>query len=129
MSPLAAVIWILGVLAMLVRMTRQIIAGRRLCHTMLPADSELTSLVEQLSQRLGIRHRIRVLMTEQLQTPAVMGAIWPVLLLPGSMVTGLSAEQLRVVLIHELAHIRRHDYLVNLGQMLIESLLFFNPAV
>jgi len=45
------------------------------------------------------------------------------------MVTGLSAEQLRVVLIHELAHIRRHDYLVDLGQMLIESLLFFNPAV
>jgi hypothetical protein len=107
----------------------QLLAGRSLCQTMLPADSKTTSLVSQLAKQLGIGSHFRVTITEQLRSPAIMGAFWPVLLLPGSMMTGLTAEQLKVVIIHELAHIRRHDYLVNLGQMLIESLLFFNPAV
>lgn len=129
LSPVAAVAWVAGVLLMLVRLVMQILAGRRLTQTMLPADSETTSLVSQLAKQLRIRKQIRVTMTEHLRSPAIMGAIWPVLLLPATMVTGLNPEQLRLVIIHELAHIRRHDYLVNLGQMLIESLLFFNPAV
>ena len=129
LSPLAAVAWIIGVVAMLVRLVAQIFAGHRLCRTQLPANTETTLLVNKLARQLGIGKRICVLLTEEIQTPAIMGALWPILLLPGSMLTGLSAEQLRVVLIHELAHVRRHDYLVNLGQMLIESLLFFNPAV
>ncbi len=129
LSPLTAVAWVAGVLLMLVRLVMQLLAGRSLCQTMLPADSETTSLVSQLAKQLGIGSHIRVTITEQLRSPAIMGAFWPVLLLPGSVMTGLTAEQLKVVIIHELAHIRRHDYLVNLGQMLIESLLFFNPAV
>ncbi|MFT5327912.1 MAG: beta-lactamase regulating signal transducer with metallopeptidase domain, partial [Planctomycetaceae bacterium] len=129
LSPLAAVAWIIGVVAMLVRLAAQIFAGHRLCRTQLTANTQTTLLVNKLARQLGVGKRICVLLTEEIQTPAIMGAFWPILLLPGSMMTGLSAEQLRVVLIHELAHVRRHDYLVNLGQMLIESLLFFNPAV
>lgn len=129
LSPVAAVAWVAGVLLMLVRLVMQILAGRRLTQTMLPADYETTSLVSQLAKQLGIRKQIRVTITEHLRSPAIMGVFWPVLLLPATMMTGLSSEQLKLVIIHELTHIRRHDYLVNLGQMLIESLLFFNPAV
>jgi beta-lactamase regulating signal transducer with metallopeptidase domain len=129
LSPLAAVAWVVGVLLMFVRLVVQILAGRSLTQATLPADFETTSLVSQLAKQLGIRNQIRVVITEHLRSPAIMGVFWPVLLLPATMMTGLTAEQLKVVIVHELAHIRRHDYLVNLGQMLIESLLFFNPAV
>lgn len=61
--------------------------------------------------------------------PSVVGWLRPVILLPMSAVTGLAPDQLGAVLAHELAHIRRHDYLVNLLQMAAEALLFYHPAV
>jgi beta-lactamase regulating signal transducer with metallopeptidase domain len=53
----------------------------------------------------------------------------PLLLLPISVVSGLSPEQVDAVIAHELAHIRRHDYLVNILQSIVETLLFYHPAV
>jgi len=70
-----------------------------------------------------------VMVTDRLTSPAVAGVLLPVLILPGSLLTALTPEQLRFILLHELAHIRRGDYLVNLCQLLVEALLFFNPAV
>ena len=61
--------------------------------------------------------------------PAILGVARPVLLLPASMLAGLSPDCLEAILAHELAHVRRHDYLINLVQMVVEALLFFNPAV
>jgi len=58
-----------------------------------------------------------------------MGFLWPAIILPASLLSGTTPESLRAIIAHELAHIRRRDYLVNLGQMLVETLLFFNPAV
>jgi thiol-disulfide isomerase/thioredoxin len=63
------------------------------------------------------------------QAPVVVGWTAPVILLPASVVTGLTPPQLRAVLAHEMAHICRHDYLVNVFQTLAESLLFYHPAV
>ena len=59
----------------------------------------------------------------------VVGWLRPVILLPLAAVTGLSASQLETILAHELAHIRRHDYLLNLLQTVAETLLFYHPAV
>ena len=61
--------------------------------------------------------------------PCVLGLVWPTIVLPIAFATGLPADELRAILAHELAHIRRRDYLWNLAQMLVESLLFFNPVV
>lgn len=58
-----------------------------------------------------------------------VGWLKPVVLLPASMISGLSTPQLEMLLLHELAHIRRHDYLVNFFQSIVEILLFFHPAV
>ena len=61
--------------------------------------------------------------------PTVIGWLKPVVLLPASALAGLTPRQLEAILAHELAHIRRHDYLVNLLQTLVETLLFYHPAV
>ena len=61
--------------------------------------------------------------------PTAIGWLQPVILLPASAMTGLSIPQLEAILAHELAHIRRHDYLVNVLQCIVETLLFYHPAV
>ena len=83
----------------------------------------------RLARRLHLTRRISLLESRLVDVPTVVGWIKPVVLLPVSALAGLSAEQLEAILAHELAHIRRHDYLVNLLQTLVETLLFYHPAV
>ncbi|MCD9019425.1 M56 family metallopeptidase [Parachryseolinea silvisoli] len=85
--------------------------------------------LDALVQQLDI-HRVVTLATSvRLQAPVVLGYIKPVILVPAGMLAGLSMEQVETILLHELAHIRRHDYLANLAQMLVEALYFFNPCI
>lgn len=127
------VCWLVGVLVMLARMVSVFARSRH----WLKGDSELLAcdlstlegLVAELSERLGLRRVARLVVSDRVSVPAVLGMLWPVILIPPAMVTGISMEQWRIVLAHELAHVRRYDNLVNLAQMVIESLLFFNPAV
>ena len=92
-------------------------------------DPHVRGMLADLARSVGVSRPVRLLQTALLRTPAVIGWVRPAILVPASLVTGLPPEQLRALLAHELAHIRRWDYLVNLGQMLVETLLFFNPAV
>ena len=82
-----------------------------------------------LSHRLGVRRHVRLLTSGLAEVPAVVGWLRPVVLLPASALTGLTPQQLTSIITHELAHIRRHDYLVNLVQTVIETMLFYHPAV
>src|SRR5438045_8014050 len=82
-----------------------------------------------LARRLRVSRPIRVLQSAAVQVPAVIGWLRPVILLPASALTGLTPLQLDALLAHELAHVRRYDYLVNLIQSVIETLLFYHPAV
>ena len=83
----------------------------------------------ELQRRLGLNRAIGYLECGWLQAPAVIGWIRPIILLPVSALTGLSEAQLRMVIAHELAHIRRFDSFVNLLQILVETLLFYHPAI
>jgi bla regulator protein blaR1 len=94
-----------------------------------PADEGLLLLVAALAKRFGLTRRIRVLIAGDGASPSVVGWLRPVVMVPSAALLGLTAEQLESVLAHELAHIRRHDYLVNLLQVLAETLLFYHPAV
>ena len=94
-----------------------------------PVSAELQRKVDSLVERLGMRHPVSVLHSGLADVPMVVGALKPVILLPGIALTGLSSEQLASVLLHELAHIRRRDLLVNLLQGLVEIVLFYHPAV
>jgi len=130
LTPWLVNLWMLGVLAFSIRLvagfarTRALVAdGTR------PADPWIVDLVERLMQRLDMRQVIRVFVSSRVQVPLVAGWLRPALLVPASLLTGLTPFQLELILVHELAHIRRHDYLVNVCQALAETLLFYHPAV
>jgi beta-lactamase regulating signal transducer with metallopeptidase domain len=94
-----------------------------------PGDAALVGLVAGLAERMGIRKRVDVLISSLADAPGMIGWLRPVLLVPAATITGLTPQQLESILAHELAHIRRHDYLVNIGQMVVETLLFYHPAI
>ncbi len=121
-------IWACGVLLLSLRMLwgrAKVFSLRRQGEAAEPA---VLAMVERLAARLGVT-RVRVLISALADGPSVVGWVRPVLLLPAATLLGLSTEQLEAVLAHELAHIRRYDYLVNIVQMLIETLFFYHPAV
>jgi beta-lactamase regulating signal transducer with metallopeptidase domain len=125
----AVPVWACGVLLFSLRMAwgcTQVAALRRNGG---PADAQLTSAFSRLAGRMGVTQRVRLLLSTVTDSPSVTGWLRPVVLLPISAVTGLTPDQLEAVFAHELAHIRRHDYLVNLLQMVAEALLFYHPAV
>jgi beta-lactamase regulating signal transducer with metallopeptidase domain len=94
-----------------------------------PMGAELLSRCREMQHRLGITRAIRYCESIHLDAPAVIGWFRPVLLLPISALTGLTELQLRAIIAHELAHIRRLDAFFNLFQVAAETLLFYHPAV
>jgi beta-lactamase regulating signal transducer with metallopeptidase domain/uncharacterized protein involved in exopolysaccharide biosynthesis len=82
-----------------------------------------------LQQRLSLCRPVLLFESALIQVPAVIGWFRPMILVPASSLSGLTPAQLELILAHELAHIRRHDHWVNLLQVLIETLLFYHPAV
>jgi beta-lactamase regulating signal transducer with metallopeptidase domain/protein involved in polysaccharide export with SLBB domain len=92
-------------------------------------DAALPALFDQLVDLLGISRGVRLAQSGLVQVPTVIGWLRPIVLLPASALTGLTADQLRGLLAHELAHVRRCDYLANLIQAAIETLFFYHPAV
>jgi beta-lactamase regulating signal transducer with metallopeptidase domain len=85
--------------------------------------------VKNYAQKLGIRQSISLLQSELVKVPVTVGHLKPVILIPFGLIFQLPAEQIETILIHELAHIRRRDYLVNLLQSLLETIFFFNPGL
>jgi len=85
--------------------------------------------VAHLAMRIGVRVRVRLIITAKVAVPCVVGWLKPVILLPPAAMAGLTPLQLEMVLAHELSHIRRYDYLVNLVQVAVETLLFYHPVV
>jgi uncharacterized protein (TIGR03435 family) len=94
-----------------------------------PAPPEWRQTFANLAARLGISRPVRFLVSALVRVPAVVGWLRPVVLVPVGALAGLPAEQMEALLLHELAHIRRYDYLVNLVQSVAEALLFYHPAV
>jgi beta-lactamase regulating signal transducer with metallopeptidase domain len=89
---------------------------------------ELEELLARLAERLRVSRPVRLAESAAVAVPTVLGGLRPVILLPLSAATGLGAEALELILAHELAHVRRSDYVVNLAQTAIETVLFYHPA-
>jgi beta-lactamase regulating signal transducer with metallopeptidase domain len=83
--------------------------------------------VAETSRRMGIRPVVKVWLSTLIDVPVTLGFLKPVILLPFAMAGQLTTEQVEAILVHELAHIRRNDFLLNLGVTLLEGLFFFNP--
>ncbi|HZA35037.1 MAG TPA: M56 family metallopeptidase [Vicinamibacterales bacterium] len=122
--------WLAGVCICAIRLAGGWWQTRRLVrHDAFQADEAWVRAVDRLSVRLRLRRHVRLLESARIQVPVVIGSLKPVLLLPAAAMAGLSPEQIEAVLAHELAHIRRHDYLVNLLQSVVETVLFYHPGV
>jgi beta-lactamase regulating signal transducer with metallopeptidase domain/uncharacterized GH25 family protein len=94
-----------------------------------PLPDTLDSLALHVLRRLKVSRTVRFAESILVEVPTVIGFLRPIVLLPASAVSGLTALEIEFVLAHELAHIRRHDWLVNLAQIVIEALLFYHPAM
>jgi len=94
-----------------------------------PADAIWQERLHTLAERLHISRPVQLCESTLADVPAVIGWLRPVVLMPATMLTGLSPRQIEALLAHELAHIRRHDYVINLIQTGVETLLFYHPAV
>ena len=82
-----------------------------------------------LAEKMGVTRPVKLLASSSAQIPVVIGVLRPVILVPVAVLAQLPPAQVEAILLHELAHIRRHDFLVNLLQSLVETLFFFHPAV
>jgi beta-lactamase regulating signal transducer with metallopeptidase domain len=102
-------------------------ALRRSGRASVPTEWQQT--LDRLIERMHVSRRVRLLATDRVDSPSVIGWLRPVILAPVGMLSGLAPEQVEALLAHELAHVRRHDYLVNVLQGIAESLLFYHPAV
>ncbi|MBL8230247.1 MAG: GWxTD domain-containing protein [Bryobacterales bacterium] len=93
-----------------------------------PIEGEWADAVSRLRERMGVG-AVQVMRADWLQSPSVYGVVRPMLLVPASALSGLSPAQIEAVAAHELAHVMRHDFLMNVLQSIAETLLFFHPAV
>ena len=122
--------WFAGVILFVGRLNVGLLVARRMRSAgTTAAPVELQQIFEALRRRLGVERAVRLMHSALVQAPTVIGWLRPVVLIPASCLTGLSTMQIEAVLAHELAHIRRHDYLVSVLQSVIETLLFYHPAV
>jgi HEAT repeat protein/beta-lactamase regulating signal transducer with metallopeptidase domain len=128
--PWLVVLWTAGVIVLSLRLARGWRSARRLkTEGTQSVTAPLRDALARCAARLGVTRSVELLESAIIQVPAVIGWLRPVILVPASALTGLTPQQLELLLTHELAHVRRHDYLVNLFQSVIETLLFYHPAV
>jgi TonB family protein len=128
-APWLALAWCLGSAAMLLRFGAGILWLKRIYLTQAsPAPKTLELTCGRLAKALELSRPVRILLSLRAETPLVLGWLKPVILVPTSALLHLSPEAMEAVLAHELAHIHRGDYLINLLQTLAESFLFFHPA-
>ena len=97
-------------------------------HGLTPLNEPWTEEVRNIARQLGLDH-VGIFLSDRVQVPVTLGHLRPLILLPVAALNYLTIEQARAVLLHEIAHIRRRDYLVNIGVSVIGTLLFFNPFV
>jgi uncharacterized protein (TIGR03435 family) len=124
-----ACIWMIGVLLLSARTAGGWMGVRRLKRGAVPADPAFEQMADRLKRSLRVSAPVRLGTSAMVRVPTVIGWLRPWILLPVTALTGLSEPQLAAILAHELAHIRRHDYLLNLLQTVIETVLFYHPAV
>jgi beta-lactamase regulating signal transducer with metallopeptidase domain len=128
--PSVVAIWFLGVVFLSSRLLLSFMRVRTLAtRGVREASAEWQRVAARLSESLGLRRAVKLLESASVEVPSVLGSLRPVILLPASTLTGMTPQQIEMVLAHELAHIRRHDFAINLLQAFVETLMFYHPAV
>jgi len=128
--PYITVLWLLIVSTLSLKLLVQLHAVNKLPkqNTITP-DINLLIRFKTLSEQIGIKKVPTLVLSLNTHVPMAIGWIKPIVLIPVSMLTGLTPTQLDMLILHELAHIRRYDYFVNFLQTIVETILFFHPCV
>jgi bla regulator protein BlaR1 len=128
--PLIVTLWLLGVLFLTLRFTGGMLYLQRLKYKQSrPLPQPWPDRLRVLTEKAGLKRPLQLLESLRLRTPVVIGHLKPVLLLPVGLATGLPIDEVEALLAHELAHVLRRDYLVNVLQNLVEIIYFFHPGV
>ena len=129
-APWLAVIYCVGVVLMLIRLAVSITAAHRLgAQATQIITGRPNEILNGLAEQWSLKVVPKLAAVEAAVIPQVVGLFRSTILLPASAISGLSSDELEMILAHELAHVRRHDMWVNLLQRLVEAVLFFNPAL
>jgi len=128
--PLIVTIWMLGFFIQMLRFLGGFAYQQRLkvCGSQ-PVSSAWQKKFSRLGRKVGLKKTVRYLESKLAKTPLVIGFIKPVILFPIGLITSLPSQQVEALLLHELAHILRRDYLINLLQSLVDIIFFYHPAV
>jgi beta-lactamase regulating signal transducer with metallopeptidase domain len=128
--PMVVALWFTGALIFGVRLAGGWALARSFtARGAAPASDDLQRACAAVARRLGISRLVQVRQSARVAAPVLVGWIRPVIVIPAGALLGLSGAQIEALLAHELAHVRRYDYLVNLLQSAIEVALFYHPAV
>ncbi|MGD2095674.1 MAG: M56 family metallopeptidase, partial [Phycisphaerales bacterium] len=121
--------WLVGVLVISVLLIQRIMFVRGLIAQGEAADEDLVEMMNQCRQKVGVRQDIEIRLSNTVMSPAVCGLFRPIVLMPKSLLDTLSPDNLRAVLVHELAHIKRGDLWINCVQTILQIVYFYNPFV
>ena len=129
-ASIVAAIWFVVFSARLIRLLASFGYTQRIRNYRThPVDEFWIKRINHLAGKLQISRRIALLESEMVSVPVMTGIFKPMILLPISLVTQLKPDEVEAIILHELAHIRRKDYFVNMLQHFAEIIFFFNPAV
>ena len=128
--PFLSLAYILSVVYLFVRLYRQYYVTQKLFTTgIYKVNPELRVFLKHMAAQMGLKKDVRIWLSNLVDTPLTIGFWKPVILLPVAVVNQLSLQQAEAVILHELNHIRRNDYFINLLIACMDILLFFNPFV
>ncbi len=129
-TPLMVAVWMLGILVLTLRLLGGLLYVQRLRHYQTQSVApEWLETVQTLGKQMGLLRAVQLMESALVKVPMAIGYFKPVILLPVGTFTGLTPQQVEAILAHELAHIVRNDYWINIFQSIVEILFFFHPAV
>jgi len=127
--PAVVATWLLGVFAFSIRLFGGWRFAARLRSTAHPGCTAWQRTLQKVAKQVGASQSVRLLVSSLVDVPTVIGWLRPVILVPVEHLAGLPFEYIEALLAHELAHIRRRDYLASILQGVAEAVLFYHPAV
>lgn len=122
-------VWLIGILVLGLKFGGGLLFVRRIkCSGVSPASKTIIDITEKLKHTTGIRKCVKVINSSAARVPMVIGFIKPYIIIPAGILSGIPTNQVEAIIAHELAHIKRNDFIINIFQSLLEILLFYHPA-
>jgi bla regulator protein BlaR1 len=130
-APILAWLWFAGLAIMATRFGGSFfyLARLRAPHNLTATTPAWPQELGRLSTAVGLTCRVTLATSAHISSPVTLGTISPIILLPAGVLSGLSTAQIEAILVHELYHIKRRDYAINIAQALVEVMLFYHPAI